>query len=70
MNKHKIKSLYFRKIKKEINRSKDFSEVDGFIYDLVEKDIITPEEMDETLEIINNMEFDLSLFSESEMPKL
>ena len=70
MNKHKIKSLYFRKIKKEINRSKDFSEVDGFIYDLVEKDIITPEDMDETLEIINNMEFDLSLFSESEMPKL
>jgi len=61
MDKKEIASKYIDFITDDISRSKDFSEVDGFIYNMVEEGLAEPEEMDDILSLINDIEFDLTV---------
>lgn len=63
MDKEKLVNKITSFIEEDTNRHRDFTEVDGFIYDMVDEGLIEPEEEDELLELINNIEFKLDILS-------
>jgi len=63
MNKKKLVKKITSFIEEDTNRHRDFTEVDGFIYDMVDEGLIKPDEQDDLLELINSIEFKLDMQS-------
>lgn len=63
MDKEKLVKKITSFIEEDTNRHRDFTEVDGFIYDMVEEGLIEPNEQDDLLQLINSIEFKLDILS-------
>lgn len=63
MNKELLIKKITSFIEEDTNRHRDFTEVDDFIYDMVEEELIEPEEEDDLLNLINDIEFKLDILS-------
>jgi len=61
MDKQKITKEYLKYLNYDINEYKDFSEIGGFVFQMLDAGLIKPDEDKDLYEMLNNLKFKVVL---------